>query len=238
MRLRGCLAALVLLVIVAGVAAWLAVPPILSGVATNLLGQLGVIGSNTAVTVASDPPLRLLILQVDAVQVTSQDVTLRNVRADRLGATLHDVSILDHRFGSVTGRLDGVTFTETNGTSIDARTVTFAGPASAVVVKVELEAAAVRTLARRAVADQIGVGLENVAISAPDRLTFDLPGGSLTGRLSVDAAGGLVFSALTSGATFDVFRPDPADHFRLRSVTVQGDAIELTGTLDVGQLVR
>jgi hypothetical protein len=91
----------------------------------------------------------------------------------------------------------------------------------------------VEGLVRSTIARSFGLDASDVQLASPDRLSFEMSGQSVTGSLRVDERGGLVFTQDSGNLTLDLFRSTPSDPAVLRSVRVEGDSLEVTGTLDV-----
>ena len=101
---------------------------------------------------------------------------------------------------------------------------------------ISLSAAEFRTLATAGVKRTLGTTPSKVTLAAPDKVTVVVGGRTVTGRLAVDAGGGLVFRPNGAGgalpASVDIVRPGPDAPIRLEGVTVGPSGATLVGSLD------
>lgn len=232
MRPRGCLLSILGIgAIVVGVL-WVALPPVMSGLAAAALTGAGVHGTDTRVEVGADPPLRLLFLEADRVRLRSTDAEIRNVHADSVDLTLRDVSIGGRTFRFVEGSLSGVRVTPDQGPVFVAERVQIAGPAQAARVVITVDPAQVQALVASAVASSTGAVAGSVALSSPDRVTVKTPGGALTGRLGVTPAGDLVLLP-SGGGSVSLVSTGPNQPVRLQSVQIAGDGLKLSGLINL-----
>ena len=73
--MRGCLTFITLWLVVALLAIWFALPPVINGVADAGLSAAGFSGQDTVVTVDASPPLKLATLHADDVTINSTQAT-------------------------------------------------------------------------------------------------------------------------------------------------------------------
>jgi hypothetical protein len=231
---RGCLISAAVFVVIAVGVLWLALPPIIGGLAVGALTNAGVHGTDTRVDVAADPPLRLLFLDADRVHVRSTNAEIRNVHADSVDVTLRDVSIGGRRFGFIEGSLKGVRVTPDQGPAFEASNVQITGPAAASRVTISLEKTSVENLITSAVATSTGDTVNSVRLASPDRVSLTTSGGPIAGRLDVTPAGDLVLLP-SSGGSINVVGTGPNQPVRLETVQVAGDGLEVSGTIDLLQ---
>lgn len=230
---RGVLVGVLLIVVLALLFVWFALPPILGGVAVGILRDNGLRAGDIRVEVAADPPLRLIGLTADRVRVRATDVAIENLTAESVDLTLRDVSLRAQTFASIEGRLDGASITPREGAAISVTSVQISGSPDATLMTMSLSEAQVGSLVRSTIARSLGADARDVNLDAPDRLTFDLQGEPVGGRLRVDEAGTLVFTEDRDTLTLELFRSDPGEPVALRNVRVQGETLEVTGTVDL-----
>jgi hypothetical protein len=239
-RVRGCLTFLLVVAATILVASWLFLPAAAAGVMTGALGAAGFTGTGTALTVTADPPIALLALHADRIHVRSTNAVFHEVRMARVDLTLGDVGLLDRTAGSVDGMLTGVEIDQPGGPPIHASSVVLAGSSAALRATLTLSTEDVSAIAGLAVAAVAGTSPSRVTLGSPDRVTVVVGALSLTGRLVVDAAGGLVFrpTAPIGGVTGDVdlIRPGPDVPLRIRTVSLAPTGATITATIDPSAL--
>lgn len=232
MRPRGCLLSILAIgAVVLGVL-WVALPPVMSGLAAAALTGAGVHGTDMRVEVGADPPLRLLFLEADRVRLRSTDTEIRNVHADSVDLTLRDVSIGGRTFRFIEGSLSGVRVTPDQGPVFAAERVQITGPAQAARVVITVDRAQVQDLVSSAIASSTGSAAGSVALASPDRVTVTTSGGTLTGRLDITPAGDLVLLP-SSGGSLSLLSTGPNQPVRLQSVQIAGDGLELGGLINL-----
>jgi hypothetical protein len=229
---RGCLAVILTFVAILIGVLWVALPPVVGGLAAAVITNAGVHGTDTRVDVGADPPLRLLFLEADRARLRSTDVQIRNLHADSIDVTLRDVSIGRQRFGFIEGGMTGVRVTQEDGSTFEAAEVQITGPAEAARVVVTVDGPAIRRMIAERTTAFAGATAGLVTLASPDRVTVALPRGTLTGRLEVTAAGELVIVP-TSGGRIGLLATGPDQPVRLKSVQVAGDGLELGGVIDL-----
>lgn len=231
--LRGFLVGFGLIVTFALLFAWFALPPILGGVAVGMLRDAGLQSADIRVDVSADPPLRLIGLAADRVRVRATGVEIETLQAESVDVTLRDVSLRDRTFNAIEGRIEGASLTPAEGPTIRVSTIQVSGPPEAALMTMTLSEDDVGAIVRSTIARSFGLEATDIALQAPDRLTFRIGGEALGGRLRVDETGGLVFTEDRGQITLDLFRSTPSDPAVLRSARVEGDSLEVTGTLNV-----
>ena len=231
---RGCLLSIAVFVAIVVGVLWFALPPIIGGLAVGALENAGVHGTATHVDVGADPPLRLLFLQADRVRLTSTDTSIQSVHADKVDVTLRDVSIGSRTFDFIEGSLTGITFTPADGPAFQAQSVQITGPSNAARVALSLDQASVARLISSAVTTSTGQNVSAVRLAAPDRVTVTTARGAISGRLSVTDAGELVLLP-SVGGSISLVGTGPDQPVRLQSVQVDGDGLEVAGTIDLTQ---
>ena len=231
--LRGVAVGLVLLLVLGLLFVWFALPTILGGVAVGILRDNGVRAGDMRVEVGADPPLKLIGLAADRVRVRATDVDVDRVRADSIDLTLRDVSLREQRFEQIEGRIDGARITPDEGATIEVSSVALSGPPEAALMTMTMTEPQVAALVRATIARSFGGQVGDVRLQAPDRLTFDVSGQTVSGRLRVDEAGNLTFADDSGQLGLELFRSSGAEPVALRSVRVVDDRLEATGTIDL-----
>ena len=128
---RGCLAVILTFVAILVGVLWVALPPVVGGLAAAVIANAGVHGTDTRVDVGADPPLRLLFLEADRARLRSTNVQIRNLHADSIDVTLRDVSIGRQRFASIEGGMTGLRVMQEDGSTFEASGVQITGAADA-----------------------------------------------------------------------------------------------------------
>jgi hypothetical protein len=233
---RGCLTSFFVLIALLLVACWLFLPAIASGAVDRGLGLAGFDGRDRRVTIGASPPLELVALHADSVRVQATDASYRGLRIGTVDVTLHDVALLDRTAGSINGTLTTVQFTTADGTPITVASIGLSGSGTAVDATIALSAAQVRTIAAAALERSVGATPTKITLVAPDRATVVVGGRSASGRLIVDAGGGLVFQPADGSGPLagpiDLIRPGPDVPLRLRSISVGPSGATIGGSLD------
>jgi hypothetical protein len=233
--MRGCLSVLIIAAGIVLAAAWFGGPTLAGVVVERSLDSAGFVAAQRSVTVSSDPPLEILAGHADRVTIRATRATVRDLTAARLVLTLTNVDLVGGKFSGVEGQLDGVLIPSVDGSSVDARTVTVRGRAAAATATVRIDAAVLEALFAKAIRRETGLSVAGLSLSAPNRIRFTA-GLTISGRLAVGADGSLVIAATSGDTRFTVFKPN-AD-LQLTSVAVSGTELVLTGTTDVGNLIR
>ena len=238
--MRGCLFVLLVAAIVIGSIAWFASAPIASTIVGAILDGSGFKAASSTITVAADPPPRLLLGQADRVAITATDVAWQTLRAARLSLTFDGVDLFARTATTIHGRLDEADVAAeddtTSGGAAPTATIEVDGPAAAADAAITVDAATIRRLILAAVEREFGVKATGVELVAPNRLRLAAPGATIDATLVVDERGALAVS--TPLGAVEMFRVDPAIPLRLRSVTVLDGALRLDGILDVNALLR
>jgi hypothetical protein len=232
---RGCLSVMVLAIVFIVAGAWLAGPPAAALVVEAGLSAAGFHGTDTSVTVAADPPLEVLTAHADRVEIESNDVTVRQFGAARLSLTLTDADLLNRRFGHVEGTLDDATLQGSGGSSLKATSVELSGDPSAAAMTVRVARDELSAMALEMIGQQLGVDVETVKFSSPDRVSFSAGRTTIAGRLVIHE-GGLAMTVNLPGAQrIDLIEASPG--FRLTKVSVGTEEMVLDGVLDVDAML-
>jgi hypothetical protein len=234
---RGCLTFLAVWLAIALLAIWFALPPVLGGVAGASLTAAGFTGTDTAVTVEADPPLKLATLHADEVRIKSTQAALHDLRMATVDLTLHDVSLVDRTFDRLDGTLTGVRFVSPTAGPVLANRVTVSGPPDAALLNISLSPSDVRAVATSAGQAFLGLPPTEIVLSAPDRITFTIAGRTVNGRLAITTDGALVLRPSTgSSGSIELMRPTPTLPLKLRSFAITTDGLDVLGTIDLAGL--
>ena len=233
--MRGCLFVLVIGAAIVAGAAWFGAPPLASTVIASILEGSGYHATSSTITVAANPPPRLLIGHADRVTIDGQGVTWRTFRASRIQLTLGDVDLFGRTAGTIHGTITGAELQATGATDAATADVTLDGSGSSAKATIRVPGATVDGLVRTGVAKQYGVAVTAASLIAPDTLQITTSGTTIRGRLAIDAGGALVL--VTSLGSADLFRFDPSFPIRLMGVRISGADLKLTGTLDAAALL-
>jgi len=233
--MRGCLTLLVLVAAIL-VASWLFLPTVAGEVVDGALGQAGFAGSPTEVSVSSDPPIELLAGHADRVIVHATDASYRELTAAAINVTLTDVNLINRTAGTVQGSLTGIRIRPSSGHLLPITSATLSGSGSAIQVRLSLSAADASAMAASAVTSVAGSAPSKVTMASPDKVTIVVGGLTVSGRVVVDAQGGLVFRPTTKGPVIvgpvDLIRPGPGMPLHIRTVALTVSGAILTATID------
>ena len=233
--MRGCLTLLVLMATIL-LASWLFLPTVAGEVVDGALGQAGFAGSPTDVSVSSDPPIELLAGHADRVIVHATDATYRELTAATVDVTLTDVSLINRTAGTVGGTLTGIRIRPASGHVLPVSSATLSGSGSAIQARLSLSLADVSAMAASAVTSMTGSAPSNVTLAGPDRATIVVSGITVSGRVVVDAQGGLVFRPTGKGplivGPIDLIRPGADMPLRIRTIALTASGAILTATID------
>jgi hypothetical protein len=233
--MRGCLTLLVLMATIV-VASWLFLPTVAGLVVGGALGQAGFAGSPRDVSVSSDPPIELLAGHADRVIVHATDVTYRDLTATTADLTLSDVNLINRTAGTVDGTLTGMRIRPASGHLLPVTSVTLSGSSSAIRARLSLSVADVSAMAASAVTSMAGSAPSKVTLASPDKATIVVSGITVSGRVVVDAQGGLVFRPTGKGplivGPIDLIRPGPDMPLRVRSIALTASGAILNATID------
>jgi hypothetical protein len=230
---RGLLVAISLLLVFALLFVWVALPPIMGGVAVGILRDQGVHSDDMRVEIGADPPLRLIGLTADRVRLRASGVSIDRLQAEGIDVTLNEVDLRAQTFESVEGHLDGVRVTPPEGPTIAAKTVVISGPPEAAAMTLTLDENDVARLIRSQVARLVGADVTSVALNAPDEMTIETNVATVRGRLAIDEGGGLVFQEGLGRFAFDLFRAGPGEPVRLDALRIGGSNLVVTGTVNL-----
>jgi hypothetical protein len=233
--MRSCLFQLLLLVAVLFGLAWFGLPIGAAWVATNALKTAGFTGTDTVVTVNSDPPLLLLTGHADTIHVTSNQISVGDLEAASVDITLGRVDLIGRTVGTVSGTLSGVTIPVSSGDPITAASVKLTGSATATQATIELPMAQAQALAVAALKAQ---GLTATAtFKAPNVVTIKASGKTIAAHLEA-ADGILLLVPETPGFPIvPLITPGNGNPFRVTGAAVAAKGVTLTGTIDLQTLL-
>lgn len=233
--MRGCLTWFFVLLAGVLIATWAFAPAVAAGLVSAGLGTAGFASSDKKVTVVADPPIELLTLRADRVQLVATNATFAGLQMASVDLLLGGVGLMGRQAESVEGTLTGVRVPTVLGQTATISSVSLSGPSSDLRAILTLAAFDVRALASAAVEAQMGPIPTKVTLTAPDKVSVAASGLNVRGRLIVDAKGGLVFVP-TSPAGFsgpiDLIRPGPSEPLRFTSIVLRPNGATITATVD------
>jgi hypothetical protein len=233
--MRGCLSVLVLAAIFLVGAAWFAGPQLAAFVVETGLSTSGFHGTNTEVTVSANPPVELLTGHADSVTIDSDAATIGQFSAAHMELTLHGADLIGRHAQTVDGTLDDATMNTSDGTSLKAGQVRLSGDASASDVTIRVNPAELTHIATDTINTELGVDAEDVTFSAPDRVSFKVGRSTIAGQLVIRDGGLSVMANLPGSPRVDLIAAGGG--LRLTKVAVKGSGLELSGILDVEDLL-
>jgi hypothetical protein len=157
------------------------------------------------------------------------------MRAASLSLTLSNVDLLGRRFARLDGTLEDVSIDASDGTVINARSITLRGPADGATATVRLTEDVVKRLLTDGIRAQAGLRVGSVTLAPPNRIRFTA-GLSIDGRFDVGADGSLGVVTSGGGSRFTLFEPPP--DLRLTNASVVGSDLVLVGTMSLADLVN
>jgi hypothetical protein len=232
---RGCLFVLLLAALLALAGGWFGGPALASALVEGGLTAAGFEGRNTVVRVSSEPPIGVLGGTVERVDIASDDAQIDEIRARRVDIGLLGVNLLDRTVAGIDGDLTGVTFTSAPDAP-PVSTIELHGRADAADAVLTMSAPAVERYAAKQIDDAVGVNVAAAELREPDILRFSVAGVPIGGRLVIEPDGRLALATELPGNP-RIALLDPAP-LRVESVTVLGNQLVLTGTLDVEALLE
>jgi hypothetical protein len=233
--MRSCLIQIVLVAFVIVLLLWFGLPIAVSALATRALASSGFSGTDTKVEVSANPPPLLITGHADSVHIASKQVGVSDLHASSVDVTLKGVDLLSRKIDSVEGTLTGVGVAAPNGDTVQISTVTLSGPADNAVATCALSIAATEALAESQLKSQ-GVNAQ-VQLKAPNLVTLNVGGKAFGGHLA--AREGQLFLVSDSPAMPSVLliAPGNGNPFRVTGVNIDSSSVNVTGTLDVQDLL-
>jgi hypothetical protein len=222
----------------AGAVLWFALPVAASSLAGAAVGAAGVSAQDLSTIVIARPPLKLLLLEADALQVGAGPGTWRGLHFGRLDVTLEGLR-LGAPPGTVDGRIDDLEFADGSGASVRADAIVLSGSASTPDVRVELGLADLSAVIGRKLPEALGGGEARIQLAPPDGVRIVTAGGELSARIVLRPDGGLslvVTPPAGSAIAFALLEPGPALPVRIATVTIEGDVLVLRGIVDARAL--
>ena len=233
--MRGCLVTLALLVTLAALAVWFALPPLVGTLAQGALVAAGFDSAATTVTVTADPPPKLLGLTADAIRIRASNARYRGLEAADVDVTLEDVRLVDRTFGRLSGTLGFVSLPGAGGgPRVTIPKVGLSGDADRIRAELTFPAATAQELAASALERSTGIRPTRVVLSGPDRIRIEARGLVLNGRLAVRSDGALLLVPPADGdlGSITLVEPGPDVPLRIDSFRILDGGLVLVATLD------
>ena len=233
--MRGCLFVLILAAAFVAGLAWFGGPPIASALVGTSLTAAGLDATDLDVRVEADPPVLVAIGKADRVTVEGTDVDWDGLEARSLDLTLSDVNLLGPTARTVEGRLVGVELRGIDPPGSLA-TVSFEGPFDSAATTITIDGETVEAMAIAAFENELGVRPSSATLSEPNVIRVQAGPAEIAGALTIGPGGSV--DVTTPLGTTTIVAPDPTLPIQLASVAVEGGDLILTGTLDLGELLR
>jgi hypothetical protein len=233
--MRSCLIQILLALAVVFCLVWFVVPIGVAALVEAALNSSGFTGTDTQVSVSSNPPFMLLTGHADRIHITSTQASIDPLHAESVDITLGEVDLVSRNIGTVNGTLLGVKVVAPNGDPVAIYRVTLAGAAISSTATASISVAEAQTLAEQQLKAQ-GVSAR-VTLKAPDAVTLTVAGESQAGRLM--AINGALVLVPTSNTlpTVTLIAPGTGNPFHVTSVKITVDGMTLVGLLDVQKLL-
>jgi hypothetical protein len=233
--MRSCLIQFVIAAVVVVLLLWFGLPIAVSALATSALSSLGFSGTDTKVEVSANPPPLLITGHADSVHITSKQVGVSDLHAASIDVTLKGVDLLSRRIESVEGTLNGVSVAAPNSDTVEISTVTLSGPADGATATCSVTIAATEKLLESQLKAQ-GINAQ-VELKAPNLVILEVGGKAFGGHLA--ARDGQLFMVSDSPAMPSVLliAPGNGNPFRVTGVNIDSTNVNVTGTLDVQDLL-
>jgi hypothetical protein len=234
-QMRSCLIQILLALAVVFCLVWFALPIGVAAMVQAALNASGFTGTDTQVSVSSDPPFMLLTGHADRIHITSTQAGIDPLHAESVDIVLGDVDLLSRDIGTVNGTLLGVKVAAPNGDPVAIYRVTLAGAATSSRATASISVAEAQTLAEQQLKAQ-GISAK-VALKAPDVVTLTVAGKSQAGRLMAINGALVLVPNSNSLPSVTLISPGPGNPFHVTSVTITVDGMTLMGLLDVQKLL-
>jgi hypothetical protein len=232
---RGCLGFLVLVVILLVAGLWFGGPPIAEGLVRTGLGSAGLRSDDLEVAVQADPPLELALGRADRLVVTGTDVAWDDYHADSVHLALDDVDLLGRTAARTTGELTGVELPGVEPPGSKAK-VEIAGRGPTPSVTITMPQATAEAVASAAFAQKTGIRPTSTTLAEPNIIRFKAGPIDASGAITIAPDGSL--GVVTPQGRVVVLAPGASDPIHLNRVAVEDGDLVLTGTVDVGSLMR
>ena len=233
--MRGCLGFLVLVIVLVVAGIWFGGPPVAAGLVRSALGSAGVRSDNLDVSIQASPPLELALGHADRVVVTGTDVDWENYHADTLNLQLDGVDLLGRTAARTTGGLSGVELPGADPPGSTA-TVEIAGRGPSASVTITIDRSTAEAMAAAAFERETGIRPSSTTLSAPNVIRFKAGQIDGSGAITVGPDGSLGIA--TPRGRVIVLEPGASEPIHLTDVEVKGDALVLTGAVDLASLMR
>ena len=227
----GFLRIVALFVVLVGAFVLVGLPLILGPILTQVVRNTGIQSQSLDVSVALFDP-GLLTGHSRRVTLSATDVVQSPATIGSLNVSVSDASFFDRTFVTVSGEIDDVTLTTTQGDSAHLDRVTLDGPADAASATAHLSAADTEALIRLA-GQRAGVTIDSVTVSASG-VSVKISGAAATARLAVTAGALVLDPGVGSGIV--LLQPAPSDPWQLQEAWVAADGLNVRATVDVTRL--
>ncbi|GEM_PF-6458058 len=175
---------------------------------------------------------------VDEIRVrgTSLAVTGRNagVTIGKLDVTVHHVSIGDHAFDAVSGGLDDVAFTMSNGVPVTISRIDLTGGSTAVTGEAQFDPNQAITFITRSFADA-GIQVDGVQLEDGD-VALMVFGQRVAFAIGVQDGALVVPDALGAGP-ITLLAPGPDDQWRLTGASVTPGGLDIDAVVNAATLL-
>lgn len=229
---------LVIFLALATAVLWVGLPVAAAAVARAAIGSSDLQADDVQVSVAANPPLKLLLLEADSIRIQATHATWRGLVASRIDVTLHGLR-LGGSPETIDGRLDSVAFTDAAGVTVTADSMAFSGAAASPSVEVRLAALEVAALVGRVWPAGPNAAGAIVGLAPPDGVRISTAQGEVVARLRLTDDGSLVLALSGPGVPalqLTILQPGPSLAVHLDSATVDGAFLVLRGTVDARSL--
>ena len=227
----GFLRIVALFVVLVGAFVLVGLPLILGPILTQVVRNTGIQSQSLDVSVALFDP-GLLTGHSRRVTLSATDVVQSPARIGSLNVSVSDASFFDRTFVTVSGEIDDVTLTTTQGDSAHLDKVTLDGPADAASATAHLSAPDTEALIRLA-GQRAGVTIDSVTVS-DSGVSVKISGVAATARLAVTAGALVLDPGVGSGIV--LLQPAPSDPWQLQEAWVAADGLNVRATVDVTRL--
>jgi hypothetical protein len=227
--MRGFLGFVAFVLVLVGIGAALAVPPIVGPVVVTAVKNASPFGTQPLDVQADVDAIGLIRGFVREIRVSGTNLERDGVTISSLDIAVQGVGIGDHDFSATTGALEGVLIPTGDGSTISVDRISLSGPSTALTAKAHLDRVAALAFVQHAL-DSQGLVVSNLQLTngGVSLVILDQPVELLIGIQD----GALVIPDLLGGGPLDLLAPFADDPWRLTAATVTTAGMDIEAAVD------